>query len=223
MSLKGDKYETAEEIRARLEGTVVRYDNEPVYITRVEEDDRDDIARVYFRKLPYSDRGEEYRKYLSSRYFNCSPFQMGYVNYQGKAVLLSRLPARQYKQGLSGNSLMVTDIQGKDARRGFGGIVEKGVLPSFNDLLRSSVFPDLIAKKYPSFKEVGELLADDVKSVALSPSYAVAIDRELESLFLFNKGTRVGLALIGDKGIRLSSKFHYLKEELEEHRVPLAA
>ena len=55
MSLKGDKYETTEEVKFRLEQTVVLYDKEPVYITRVnmpDMEDKGEIARVYFIPLP---------------------------------------------------------------------------------------------------------------------------------------------------------------------------
>jgi len=91
MSLRGDAYETAEEVRFRLENTIVKYDGSPVYITRVEvaqPGDEDKISRVLFSELPFdplAGKGKVQRRFLSSRKFDLTPFKMGYMNYKGDA------------------------------------------------------------------------------------------------------------------------------------------
>lgn len=219
MSLKGDKYETLEEINFRLQNTVVLYDGKPVYITKVrdpEEDVGKEIARVYFVELPYGGKnvlnGKETRKYLSSKNFDLAPFKMGYFNIDGKAIFATRNPVRQNQQGLSSRTLKLTDIRGR--------------MPEdigFNMVLGCQGFVDMVNGKFPDFKDVGALLGDkDQHSVAVSRSFALAIDHDLEALLLMHKGIKCGIALKDDKAMRLPPKFHFLRHEAEECRIPLA-
>lgn len=216
MSLKGDKYENAEEVRFRLENTVVMYDRQPVYISRVEVPDAEDkgeIARVYFYDLPLKGAGlKETRKFLSSKKFDLAPFPMGYVNHNGQASFVTRNPVRQNKQGLVAATTIITNIKG-----------QKSEEIGFNDLLRSQGFVDMVNGNYPSFKEAGESLGNkDHSSVAVSRMFAFVIDHELEALYLLHKGIRCGLALKNDRALKVPPKFHFLKEEMEECRIPLA-
>jgi hypothetical protein len=215
MSLKGDKYETAEEISARLLNTVVVYDGKPVYITRIGPADvgeKKEIARVFFYELPLVGKAEEVRKYLSSRNFDLTPFKMGYINHQGQAIFLSRNPTRQYKQGLSNNTLVCTDIRGK-----------RSEVMGFDHMIRSPGFMPMFEGKYPTFKEAGALLGDkENSSVAISRSFAFLIDHDLESLFMLHKGVRCGIAMKEDRALKVPPKFHFLREEMEEARIPIA-
>ncbi len=219
MSLRGDKYETSEEVKTRLESSVVLYDNRPVYISRVAnvdglEGDNKEIARVYFFELPYKGRAKEgeVRKYLSSKKFDLTPFKMGYVNIGGEATYVSRHPHRQYKQGLSQATTVCTDIKGHRSED-----------VGFQTLVSSQGFVDMFDNKYPSFKEAGELIgAKENSSVAVSKSFAFFIDHDLETLFLMNKGVKCGLARRGDKSLVIPPKFHFLREEMEEHRIPIS-
>lgn len=214
MSLKGDKYEDIDEVKARVEGTVVLYDGRPVYITKVGfldvDEQRKDIARVYFKELPYKAESPDVRKYLSSKNFDLAPFKMGYTNLRGQAIFLARNPVRQYKQGLSAATLVCTDVRGQKIPLGFV------------DLLSRKEFVDMYDGKYPSFKDAGELLGkDDTSSVAISRSFAFTLDHDLEALYLLHKGIKCGLAYKNDRGIRVPPKFHFLREEMEDSRIPI--
>jgi hypothetical protein len=228
MSLKGDKYETAEEVKFRLEGTVVLYDGKPVVVTRVripEDEDRKEIARVFFKPLPYgknpkrviNDDGEvvavgEVRKYLSSKKFDLAPFKMGYFNHNGEATFASRIPNRQNKQGLSQATCAFINIRGKQSQT-----------MNFNTMLTSQGFVDMVEGKFPSFAEIGDMIGDkENASVAVSRSFAFLIDNDLEALLLMNKGVKCGIALKGQKALNLPPKFHFLREELEDCRIPLS-
>ena len=218
MSLRGDKYETQEEINFRLYNTVVMYDGNPVYITRVslpENEDEKEIARVFFLELPYGGlavaRNQETRKYLSSRKFDLAPFRMGYFNHGGQAIFASRAPVRQNQQGLTSKNVTFTDIRGR-----------KSDIMNFNEMLRSKGFVDMVNGVYPTFKEVGDMVGTkEQTSVAVSRLFAVGLDQDLEALVLLHKGIRCGIALKGDRGLRVSPKFQFLKEELEQCRIPL--
>lgn len=218
MSLKGDKYETAEETKFRLEGTIVLYDGKPVYITRVNAvgaEDKKEIARVYFWELPVpkaASAKDEVRKYLSSRHFDLTPFKMGYLNHGGAATFVSRLPIRQQRQGLCANTCTFSDVLGKPSRT-----------LDYNTMIHSPGFIEMVEGKYPSFKDAGELLGDQrTSSIAVSRSFAFVIDNDLEALYLSHKGVKCGLALKNDRALKVPPKFHFLREEMEECRIPLA-
>ena len=219
MSLKGEAYETTEEVKFRLENTIVLYDGSPVYITRVsvpDGDDKEEVARVFFYPLPFLGRGgvarKVVRKYLSSRKFDLSPFKMGYFNHKNQALYASRIPIRQNKQGLSQATCSLVTVGGKRPED-----------TDFNTLLSSPGFADMINNKFPSFAEAGDMLGNEENlSVAVSPSFAFVIDQDLNALILMHKNIKCGIAIKGQRALHLSPKFHFLKEEAEECRIPLA-
>lgn len=217
MSLRGDKYETAEEVKFRLENTVVLYDGKPVYINRVSvpgPEDIDEVARVFFKELPFDlkDREKEVRKYLSSKKFDLAPFRMGYMNHPNGVFFVSRTPLRQNRQGLSAGVVKLFDVKG-----------EKSNWVSFSDMISCQGFSDMVNNVYPDFKQAGEVVGDGkTDSVAISQSFAFAVDKDLDALILHHKGVKCGLAFPGDKSIRVAKKFHFLKEELESYRIPIS-
>ena len=215
MSLKGDKYETTEEVKARLENTIVLYEGKPVYISRVSmPEGENEVARVFFYEMPYGGKGneKEVRKYLSSKNFDLAPFKMGYMNYKGQAIFVSRTPVRQYKQGLSSGTTLLTNIKG-----------QKSDVINFAHMLRSQGFVDMVNGVFPDFKSAGQHLGnEDTSSVAVSRCFAFVIDHDLEALLLMHKGVRCGIALKDDKALKVPPKFHFLRQEMEEHRIPLA-
>ncbi len=225
MSLKGDKYETAEEIRFRLEHTVVMYDNNPVYISKVQvpEDlgEKDEIARVFFYELPLKGGGRnaEVRKYLSSKKFDLTPIKMGYMNYNAaaggggnRAVFIQRAPVRQNKQGLCQQTTSFHDPRGR---------ADQNI--NYNMMINSQGFVDMIKGKYPDFKAAGDLLgAGEFDSVAVSRSFSFVVENDLDCLIMVHKGLKCGLALKGDKALKIPPKFHFLREEMEACRIPIA-
>lgn len=223
MSLKGDKYETAEEVRARLEHTVVMYDGQPVYISKcqVPEDmaEKDEIARVFFYELPVlpGGRAKETRKYLSSKKFDLAPPKMGYMNFNvpgdgNRAIFVQRAPLRQYKQGLCQAVVTYTDPRGRRDEH-----------INFNMMIADQGFVDMLAGKYPDFKQAGEMLGDKAQdSVAVSRSFAFVVENDLDCLIMVHKGLKCGLALRGDKALKIPPKFHFLREEMEACRIPIA-
>jgi hypothetical protein len=219
MSLKGDKYETQEEVNFRLNNTVVLYDGKPVYITRVnipEVEDKKEIARVFFVELPYGkklgDGAKETRKYLSSRKFDISPFRMGYFNHNGEAIFASRTPVRQNQQGLNAKNVTFVDARGRRAEN-----------MNFNEIIKSQGFVDMVNGVFPDFAAAGDMLGNkDNSSIAVSRSFAFHVDHDLEALLLLHKGIRCGIALKGDRALKVPPKFHFLREEMEQCRIPLA-
>jgi hypothetical protein len=217
MSLRGEAYETAEEVKFRLEGTVVLYDNSPVLISRVNVPgggDKKEIAWVFFYDLPYGGRGggKETWKYLSSKKFDLAPFKMGYFNHGGEATFASRAPVRQNRQGLTSGTCQLTNIRGKSYET-----------VNWDTMCASQGFVDMVAGKFPTFAEAGEMLGNkDSSSVAVGRSFAFLINHDLEALVLVHRGIKCGISVRGQKALSLPPKFHFLREEAEECRIPLA-
>jgi hypothetical protein len=212
--IKGIEYETAEEANMRLSNSVVLYDGRPVYISEIRRDEelpKGEICRVIMHELPLTDNNRGERKYISSGKFNLAPFKMGFLNLAGKTFYLSRNTARQNRQGLSERTLSVEALTAS---------AQGSRLPRFRDLLNNTEFVDMITGKYPSVDEALTLLEqDDIASVAISREYAIVADEELEDLIvLFHKTKKVGF--MPTKGsFKLSKKFKFLKEELDERKI----
>jgi hypothetical protein len=201
------KYERLEDARMRLRGTVVLYEGNPVYIRDIAAGrGGDEIFRVHADKLPLGrgddpferggmvdPEGAEMRKYISSKKFDISPFKMGYVNAPTGAFFCSRLPHRQQKQGLSGET--------------------------FNTFLRTKEVVEMVNNRYPTFDQALKALAK-APSVAFSREFALSKDEVVDCLFfLYHKGQKVGAFASGKIG--LGAKFVCLKEALVELGVPL--
>lgn len=212
MSLKVE-YENAQEANFRLQGTLVLYDGEPVYVSQVlHEPDlpKGDIFRVYTSSLPFNGVREGDRRYISSGKFDLTPFRMGFVNLNGDAVYLSRNSARQNRQGLGERTLSAQALK------------EDVALPRFTALIREQAFVDCIKGKYPPVEQALKKLQEaNVNSVAISREYAVAKHDTLDELLvIYHKNTVVGFMETSGKAFKLGKKFQFLKQELEERNIP---
>lgn len=203
------KYENLEDARMRLRGTVVLYSGEPFYVRDVQrpQTKEDGIFRVIGNLLPLTGRegfeeaaGVEMKKFISSKNFDIGAFRMGYVNSPNGAFYCSRLPNRQQKQGLSGDT--------------FSGKTNKGKPVPFTTFTTTKEVINMVKNDYPSF-EVAKRALVKVPAVAFSRDFCLEKDEILEELqHLYHKGTKVGAILGGN--LVLGKKFTCLKESLEE-------
>jgi len=214
MSLKVPEFETLHDAKQRLEGTVVMYDNEPVYITRVIEAEPDevkpDIFRVIATPLPLNMREDprdlKFRKYISSGKFDLATIPMGFLNYEGKALYCTRIPRRQYKQGISETTLSVESL-GEKREYALN-------TPKLSRLVREKSFVEMIKGKYPSFAEC-ILQAQNGGSYAFSRHFAVSVDEDLDGLvYLYHKTEKVGF--IYEEKVKLAKTMRCLEEALRE-------
>lgn len=222
------RYEHLDDATMRLRSTVVRYKGEPVYITALQEGTEDEIFRVFFKPLPMKDslaappkfrlnndgfpvlgkkeREEEERKYISSKFFDISPFKMGYINRAKGAAYCSRLPNRVQKQGLSSENFTA-----KSPNNDF----------NFNSFLICPGLSDMVHGKYPTLREAQQMLLEKKSPlIAFSREFAISRDEILGNLHhVFYKGDKVGAYL--DGGLILGDRFKCLKESLIELGVPV--
>lgn len=215
MSLKGDKYETLEEIKQRIQNSIVMYDGAPVYISDVtsglDEVKDPQIARVFFVELPYGANKQRQRKYLSSKKFDLATPPLGYANLGDSkdVVYFSRAPVRQYQQGLTQQVL-------KAVAYGKGQINF-----DFVRLISDSGFTNMLLGKYPCLKEASDGLGTgQLKSVALSKRFALTRNEDLDLDVVIHSDNFCGIIVNGR--VKISNKFKFLKQEAEEVKIPLA-
>jgi hypothetical protein len=214
MSLAID-YENVHDAQMRLQGTVVLYAGEPVYITEVGAvgpgDPKGDVFRVYASPIPMKphdmDKGKM-RKFISSKKFDLAPFPMGFMNYKGSAYYCSRLPRRQQRQGLSNGTFQAMPV----GNRGLPVL-------RLEDVIYQEDFYNCIKGKYPPFDEACKRIALGAEaSVAFHRSFALIRDEELSELvYLYHKKDKVGF-LLGDM-LKLSKAGKCLVEVLKEANV----
>jgi len=200
-------YDSYEEVHMRLQGTVVRYDGEPVYVSNVTQGD-DGVPRIHIMNLPVILNGREEvnednkvtRKVVNSRHFDFEPFLLGYANLKYGACFLSRAPVRKYKQGLSSGNL--TDAQGR---------------LSFKAALADPGFKDALKNEYPPRSVATEMAKDKSITVAFCREFAV----EYNSLGYFLLHYRGAPCAFSEDGyvFKLPEQFKYLSEVLQENKV----
>lgn len=208
------QYESLQEAEMRLQGTVVLYDEQPVYITRVTGaapgDPKPDIFRVYAVPLP-SRAGvgrvedEEFRRFISSRRFDFRTIPLGFMNLAGGIYYCTRLPQRQQKQGLANATFGCTEIAGP---RGEGF--------RLNSVIQNKEFVSMVRGEYPTFEQaMAAVSKNGVFGMAFSRHYALVSDDDLDGLvYLYYKNEKVGFLM--DSKVTLSSKMTCLKEALTE-------
>ncbi len=210
------KYERLEDARMRLRHTVVLYDGAPYYIREITTGTGDDGPyRVHADALPLSaadvrnaGRGEDadIRKYISSKNFDIAPFRMGFVNAKTGCFYVSRLPARQQKQGLGSENVQMTTPLGQR-------------IP-FATLLTTPEVLAMVNGNYPNLKQALAAL-EKMPSIAICRDVALVKDEVLDCLvYVYHKTTKVGL--LSDNKAKLGKAFAYLNETISECGLEIA-
>ena len=182
----------------RLDGTYVSLTNgTPIYIERVGANGIVDFVTL--------ELANQKRKSCHLDDINCSPLTLGYANTPQGAYYLTRIPARKYRQGLTGASVHIKCL-GKNVSKAFSGDMlhncVKGNYIPFKEILRKMT--ENPAKINPFYQEVNV-----IASWAWSRRWAVRKTGDVEY-----RGKVVGK--ISNGAVELSKAYQYLKEELEE-------
>lgn len=91
----GEAYYNANDAYMRLNGTLCLYDGKPKYITV------DQLENGEVRAYEMTPELKDYKKVdYRDKAFNYKPFPLGYLNYEGKAMYMTRKPSRNQTQGL---------------------------------------------------------------------------------------------------------------------------
>jgi hypothetical protein len=159
----------------------------PVYVRRIDpnydergEDIIDDNLYMYYTPVEFT-RAKSKKIILSSHKINMNPIKLGYVNFSEFncnlfTVKMFRVPARQWRIGLTGDNVRIVPSDPKNNRRDFA-----------RKVLRSKYFKKTACNNFPSFvKALGLVNRGEAESVAFSRNFAITNTGHLEFLQLKN-------------------------------------
>lgn len=142
--------------------SVVRYSGELVYVHGV--------AKANTLSFSYFGTQQKAAASVSDPLFDFSPIPLGMCNCGTDALFLSRVPKRQFKQGLSYQAVRGKQLDGKDARYMLEIV--------FNT--STSYLSKCIKKDYPSLTEALEIVEmDGIRSVAFHKHFAITKKHEV--------------------------------------------
>lgn len=179
---------------ARLGGTLVLYKGEPVHVYEVVGNSAKDFAAVI---VPLTNNAKDQVVPLDKDLFDFRPVPLGYCNYLADAIYLSRIPRRQWKQGLHVGILEAT-VNGK--RYG-----------KFNTA--TICLADTVRGKYPSLSDAFNTCEKDrMNSCAFSRLFSINKNR----ILTYKGRDKVGYFDSKLKTFKLEEDFFFLKELVQE-------
>lgn len=200
-------YDTVENTHAKLAGTVFMFDGRPVHcLGAFNSGDQKDPIHLNLQFLPKM--RDNVAVSVNDPRVEVRNLPLGYVNIYDDAVYLTRTPCRQFRQGLTNQSVICPPIRKRDAP-----------MYNFKSLIQRAEFVDAMCNVYPTYKEALNMLLDnpEKRSVAFSRRFALFHDKELGFFELRYKGNRVAW---GDpNNFNLPSEFMYLSEVIAEQGI----
>lgn len=202
-------YDTVEEARMRLAGTIIFYRGEPRYTRDCSSGLNGEII-LQLDSIPNMNGGIAINirdPDLNMREFRNSVGYMNNVTLDGgvtySAHYVMRMPIRGdgFKQGLHSSNLVFPRINGN--RQGW------------NRSLQAPAFKDMLSGIYPTLEECKQILDANPRqnSVAFNRTFALAKDHELGFYILHYKGRRVASGDVD--ALVLPSHNWYLNEVLQ--------
>lgn len=206
-------YDTAEEARQKLEGTVVLYDNVPVYI--VTATGNKNKVNLHYQLLPLESGAEKLTRSITDPLwdFRTGGTKLGYTEAKNpstgqiESVFLSRVPIRHSRQGLDSKTIQ---IQQFDRDRlyniSWSDIIQRG--DGLNKTVKNIFSTPLIAFKNVTnnFKEY--------QSVPIHRKLSLMYDT-ISPPYLIYRNEKVGYTEDGTL-FKLAKHKQYLSEELQD-------
>jgi len=197
--------------RSYLRRSVIRVEGTPIHVKEIEwQRNRagDLVMKLFYNRL--SEQRERVINIKSKR-INLAPVPLGLMNYslQGEenfhdCMVVSRIPSRMWKIGLSQNNMSLSPAPGK-----------RGVNVSHADVLASRPLKALIEGECPSYK-VSRAICENssyLTTIAFNRHFAIQKDKKNLSLVYYKFPTRVGVC---NERPKLLPEFSFLQEKLEE-------
>ncbi len=198
-------YTDIRDAQQHLQHSVIMYDGRPVWVNEIFNHEQ--TFKVSISSLPR--QRDPITVDLMDPLLGPREARLGYVNSNlGYALYLTRIPLRQYKQGLCRSNVHIPGVNGQR-------------IVNFENLIREPGFADSLRNIYPTYDEAANRLNENpnVRSVAFDKCFALERD-ELGFFRLFYKGEPVAFG--EDKSFKLPKKFCYLKEMISELGVDCA-
>lgn len=201
--------------RERLSGTVILYDNEPVYVENISDpmDEGDGIVKA--RIVTCDENRTASRKRLDSpkfKRFRELP-KLGWMNSADPrvgALFFYRKSVRTRSHGLSRANVNVVGFPTKSSGNYAGSLQNYGE-GTFDKFMFDNGFKDMHHGRYPSLESVLSAI-QECSSIAFANRFCVVCD-DLGVRWLIRDKNRVGI-FGGDNTLFLFKKFAFLREEI---------
>ena len=194
-----------------LSGSVIRYNDEPVMVDHVDEENN--LVFYPIKTLGGNSRVRVTTTELDDRGINMKPVPLGMFNFCNEdgyvldSAYLSRVPNRGWKIGLTSHNMNTYVVRSS----------YDNVIANYrnNNLIKSTSFFNTVMNIYPTYQGVLEEFETAMsrrRSIAFSRNFTIiAEDRKLMYRYFSNP---VGVAL--DNGPRLEGTYDLLSEVLNE-------
>lgn len=193
-------YDNLEDTKQKLVGTYCMYSGKAVVVKVVEEIVPTNSPN--FRLLgSYLFNGRAFECNLDDPLFNCSEFNIGYVNRLSAAVWWYRLPMKQWQQGLK-QSQLNTKYSNRAYVHGFE--------------FRGKPVAQMLENAYPNVQEASDLLTNqEAQIVAFHKNFAMTRDEVYKGFTVEYKGEVIG-STFNLKEFNLLNERQHLIEALKE-------
>lgn len=194
-------YDNLEDARNKLVGTYCMYNDKAFVLKQVLLVNPATDDGKYLIVGSYMMSGREINCQIDDPKFNCSDYNIGYVNRLTSAAWFYRQPMKQYKQGLRYDQIGL-----KCSSRQFGMV----------DFKASKAIGAMLENTYPTFQQaVKTLKAQEAVIVAFHRNFALTYDRVHEDFILEYKGVNIGYTSNCEE-FKLLNEHGHLYESLKE-------
>lgn len=196
-------YDSLEQARLRLDGSVILWKGHPYYVRGISGRAPKNLVAT-FDKLPIGSE-PTVNVNLNDPDIEVKNIRFGYWNTSAGACYITRIPNRNTHQGILLENLYFR-MTGEPR-----GPLSRNQIRATSNPLNNPTFADMFCRKYPTFNEVLEKLQveEGPRSIAFHPHFALEKSK-LGFFTLHYKGKAV--AWSDDKQFRIPPTFQFLRE-----------
>lgn len=195
-------YDNLEDAKTKLVGTYCLYNGKAIVMKTIEELSSTPEKKIFqgYGSSMFSGRSVVFD--LDDPLFNCSNYNIGYVNMSGFAGWFYRIPLKQWRQGLRYDQVRMKG--------------SKSHIEQYVTMKASKQVSQMLENTYPKYEEAAEMLkSEDSNIVAFHKNFAMSMDRIHQDFLLEYKGTIIGYTP-NLKDVKLLEECEHLMESLRE-------
>ncbi len=193
-------YDNLDDARTKLAGTYCLYKGKALTVKQV--DQFPDNGTKFLAWGPNMFNGRNVQFEVEDPDFNCSDYNIGYVNMNCCSVWFYRVPAKQWRQGLR-----YDQCKAKYTNKEYAQMVS---------LKACKQVAEMLENKYPIFNNAKDLVVSgDVAVMAFHKDFALSRDRIHQDWLIEYKGTTIGF-MDGKRSTKLMDEHEHLTEALRE-------
>lgn len=210
-------YQNVEDAARSLRQTVILYKGAPAFVRTVDGPAgvvTPDQITLHLNMYPVKSR-VRLEVQLDDPALDITNMRVGYINTDTDAVWCERFPYQGTTQGLNNNNINTRTVNAGTGKEPHW---------SFSDLMEIGDINQMFVGGYPRMQEVVAKFneSDSVRSIAFNRIFAVSRDEKRGDFLIHYKGEAAGGGDLS-RGFTLGRKFTYLKEQLQELGINVAA